>query len=324
MKKLAILDDYQGVAMEMADWSPLDGDVEIVVFQDHLSDEDDVAGRLADFEIVMLMRERTPFPRSLIENLPNLEHIVSSGMRNLSIDIDAASDNGVVCTGTPSLGYPTAELTWGLIHALARNVALEDRETRAGAWQKTVGIGLRDKVLGIMGLGRIGTDVARVGIVTGMQVLAWSENLTQDRCDEVGARLVSKEELLEQSDFLTIHLLLSDRTRGLLRTDDLSRMKSSAYLINTSRGPIVDEAALIDVLQNERIAGAGLDVFDVEPLPDDHPLRNMPNTVIIPHLGYVTVENYRNWYGGTVENVRSWLDGETINQMAGRNPTTPG
>ena len=324
MKKLAILDDYQGVAMEMADWSPLDGDVEIVVFPDHLSDEDDVAVRLADFEIVMLMRERTPFPRSLIEKLPNLEHIVSSGMRNLSIDIDAASDNGVVCTGTPSLGYPTAELTWGLIHALARNVALEDRETRAGAWQKTVGIGLRDKVLGIMGLGRIGTDVARVGIATGMQVLAWSENLTQDRCDEVGARLVSKEELLEQSDFLTIHLLLSDRTRGLLQTDDLSRMKSSAYLINTSRGPIVDEAALIDVLQNERIAGAGLDVFDVEPLPDDHPLRNMPNTVIIPHLGYVTVENYRNWYGGTVENVRSWLDGETINQMAGRNPTTPG
>ena len=324
MKKLAILDDYQGVAMEMADWSPLDGDVEIVVFPDHLSDEDDVAARLADFEIVMLMRERTPFPRSLIEKLPNLEHIVSSGMRNLSIDIDAASDNGVVCTGTPSLGYPTAELIWGLIHALARNVALEDRETRAGVWQKTVGIGLRDKVLGIMGLGRIGTDVARVGIATGMQVLAWSENLTQDRCDEVGARLVSKEELLEQSAFLTIHLLLSDRTRGLLRTDDLSRMKSSAYLINTSRGPIVDEAALIDVLQNERIAGAGLDVFDVEPLPDDHPLRNMPNTVIIPHLGYVTVENYRNWYGGTVENVRSWLDGEIINQMAGRNPTTPG
>ena len=236
MKKLAILDDYQNVAMDMADWSPLEGDVEITVFNDHLSDEDDVAARLAEFEIVMLMRERTPFPRSLIEKLPKLEHIVSSGMRNLSIDIDAATDNGVICTGTPSLGYPTAELTWGMIHALARNVALEDRETRAGAWQKTVGIGLRDKVLGIMGLGRIGTDIARVGIATGMQVIAWSENLTQDRCDEVGARLVSKDELLEQSDFLTIHLLLSDRTRGLLQADDLARMKSSAYLINTSPG----------------------------------------------------------------------------------------
>ncbi|MEE2997723.1 MAG: D-2-hydroxyacid dehydrogenase family protein [Pseudomonadota bacterium] len=324
MKKLAILDDYQGVAMDMVDWSPLDGDVEIVVFNDHLSCEDSVAARLKDFEIVMLMRERTPFPRSLIEKLPKLEHIVSSGMRNLAIDIDAAVDNGVVCTGTPSLGYPTAELTWGLIHTLARNLAFEDRETRGGAWQKTVGIGLRDKVLGIMGLGRIGTDVARVGIATGMQVLAWSENLTQDRCDEAGARLVSKAELLEKSDFLTIHLLLSDRTRGLLQAPDIARMKSSAYLINTSRGPIVDEAALIEALKTDQIAGAGLDVFDVEPLPDDHALRNMQNTVIIPHLGYVTVENYRNWYGGTVENVRSWLDGKTINEMAGRNPTTPG
>jgi phosphoglycerate dehydrogenase-like enzyme len=324
MKKLAILDDYQNVAMEMADWSPIAGDVEITVFSDHLADEDAVAERLKDFEIVMVMRERTPFPRSLFEKLPKLEHLVSSGMRNLSVDIDAATDTGVVCTGTPSLGYPTAELTWGMIHALARHVAYEDRETRNGAWQKTVGVGLRDKVLGIMGLGRIGTDVARVGIAFGMQVIAWSENLTQDRCDEVGARLVSKEELLEQSDFLTIHLLLSDRTRGLIQADDLALMKPDSYLVNTSRGPIVDEAALIDVLRNGKIGGAGLDVFDVEPLPDDHALRDMPNTVIIPHLGYVTVENYRNWYGGTVDNVRSWLDGETINQMAGRNPTTPG
>jgi phosphoglycerate dehydrogenase-like enzyme len=324
MKKLAILDDYQNVALEMADWAPLAGDVEITVFNDHLSDEDAVAERLKDFEIVMVMRERTPFPRSLFEKLPKLEHLVSSGMRNLSIDVDAAAENGVVCTGTPSLGYPTSELTWGIIHALARHVALEDRETRAGAWQKTVGIGLRDKVLGVMGLGRIGSDVARVGIALGMQVIAWSENLTQDRCDEVGARLVTKDEIMSQSDFLTVHLLLSDRSRGLIQAGDLARMKESAYLINTSRGPIVDEAALIEVLQNGSIAGAGLDVFDVEPLPLDHPLRNMPNTVIIPHLGYVTVENYRNWYGGCAENIRSWLDGKTINEMAGRNPTTPG
>jgi phosphoglycerate dehydrogenase-like enzyme len=324
MKKLAILDDYQDVAMDMADWSPLEGDVEITVFNDHLSDEDAVAERLKPFELVMIMRERTPFPRSLFEKLPNLEHLISSGMRNLSVDVDAAGDNGVICTGTPSLGYPTAELTWGLIHSLARHVPFEDRETRAGGWQKTVGVGLRDKVLGVMGLGRIGVDVARVGIATGMQVIAWSENLTQDKCDEVGARLVTKEELLEQSDFLTIHLLLSDRTRGLIQADDLARMKPSAFIINTSRGPIIDEPALINALQNRKIGGAGIDVFEVEPLPLDHPLRDMPNMVIMPHLGYVTVENYQNWYGGTVENVRSWLDGKTINQMSGRNPTKPG
>ncbi|PPR11368.1 MAG: Glyoxylate/hydroxypyruvate reductase B [Alphaproteobacteria bacterium MarineAlpha11_Bin1] len=324
MRKLAILDDYQNVAMEMADWTPLDGDIEITVFNDHLSDEFEVAARLIDYEVVMVMRERTPFPRSLIEKLPKLEHIVSSGMRNLSIDVDAATENGVVCTGTPSLGYPTAELTWGLIHALARNVPQEDQATRAGAWQETVGIGLRDKALGIMGLGRIGMDVARVGIAMGMRVIAWSENLTQDRCDEAGAVLVSKEELLGQADFLTIHLLLSDRTRGLIQGADLARMKSSSYLINTSRGPIVEEAALISALENNTIAGAGLDVFDVEPLPNNHPLRNMRNTVIIPHLGYVTVENYRNWYVGTVENLRSWLDGKIINEMSGRNPIIPG
>jgi phosphoglycerate dehydrogenase-like enzyme len=324
MKKLAILDDYQDVATDMVDWSPLAGDVEITVFNDHLSDEDAVAERLKPFELVMIMRERTPFPRSLFEKLPNLEHLISSGMRNLSVDVDAAGDNGVICTGTPSLGYPTAELTWGLIHSLARHVPFEDRETRAGGWQKTVGVGLRDKVLGVMGLGRIGVDVARVGIATGMQVIAWSENLTQDKCDEVGARLVTKEELLEQSDFLTIHLLLSDRTRGLIQADDLARMKPSAFIINTSRGPIIDEPALINALQNRKIGGAGIDVFEVEPLPLDHPLRDMPNMVIMPHLGYVTVENYQNWYGGTVENVRSWLDGKTINQMSGRNPTTPG
>ena len=267
MKKLAILDDYQNVALGMADWSPLAGDVEITVFNDHLADEDEVAARLADFEIVMVMRERTPFPRSLIEKLPKLEHLVSSGLRNLSIDVGAATAQGVVCTGTPSLGYPTAELTWGLIHALARHIAYEDRETRAGSWQKTVGIGLRDKTLGILGLGRIGGDVARVGIAFGMKVVAWSQNLTQDRCDEVGARLVSKDELFEQADFLTIHLLLSERTRGLVLAPDLARLKPTSYFVNTSRGPIVDEAALIDTLKSGRIAGAGLDVFDVEPLP---------------------------------------------------------
>jgi phosphoglycerate dehydrogenase-like enzyme len=318
MKKLAILDDYQNVALGMADWSPLKGDVEITVFNDHLADEDAVAERLKDFEIVMIMRERTPFPRSLFAKLPKLEHLVSSGMRNLSIDLAAAEERGVICTGTPSLGYPTAELTWGLIHALARSIAFEDRETRAGSWQKTVGIGLRDKTLGIMGLGRIGGDVGRVGIAFGMRVIAWSQNLTQDRCDEVGARLVSKDELMAVSDFMTIHLLLSERTRSLVGAADIARMKPEAYLVNTSRGPIVDEAALIEALRAQRIAGAGLDVFDVEPLPLDHPLRDMPNTVITPHLGYVSEENYRNWFGGTVENVRSWLDGKIVNRMSAK------
>ena len=317
MKKLAILDDYQQVAMTMADWSSLAGDVEITVFQDHLAEEDAVVERLREFEIVMVMRERTPFPRTLIERLPKLEHIVSSGMRNLSIDIPAASEHGVLCTGTPSLGYPTAELTWGLIHALARRIPQEDAATRTGGWQETVGLGLRDKVLGVAGLGRIGSDVARVGLAFGMRVLAWSENLNQRRCDEIGVELAGKEELLRNSDFFTIHLLLSERTRGLFQADDLALMKPSAYLVNTSRGPIVDERALLSALRNNGIAGAGLDVFDVEPLPTEHPLRTLSNTVITPHLGYVTVENYGNWFTGTVENIRSWLDGKVINEMTG-------
>ena len=324
MKKLAILDDYQGVALEMADWSPLGGEVEVTVFRDHLADEDAVAERLRDFEAVMVMRERTPFPRSLLERLPKLEHLVSSGMRNLSIDLEAAAEGGVLCTGTPSLGYPTAELAWGLIHALSRHLVLEDRETRAGGWQKTVGTGLRGKVLGVAGLGRIGSDVARVGAAFGMRAIAWSRNLTRERCREAGARLVAKEELLRESDVLTIHLLLSDRTRGLFGAPELALMKPSALLVNTSRGPIVDEAALVGALREGRIAGAGLDVFDVEPLPKDHPLLSLPNTVISPHLGYVTVENYRNWFGGAVGNIRAWLDGTPVNEMAGRDPAAPG
>ena len=324
MKKFAILDDYQNVALKMADWSPLEGKVSITVFNDHLHQEKDIIQRLIDFEIIMVMRERTPFPKSLLENLPNLEHLISSGMRNLAIDVEAAGNNGIICTGTPSLGYPTAELTWGLIHSLARSIPIEDRETRAGGWQKTLGVGLRDKVLGLIGLGRIGSDVARVGIALGMQVIAWSENLTQDKCDEAGARLVTKKAIFKQSDFLSVHLLLSPRTRGLIQGQDLALMKESSYLINTSRGPIIDEEALVKALENNTIAGAGLDVFDVEPLPLDHPLRTLQNTVIIPHLGYATEENYRNWYGGAVENILAWLDGTPKNLMAGRDPTVPG
>lgn len=315
MKRCAIIDDYQNCALDMADWDSVADDIEIVVFNDHLSNEDEVAARLEPFEIVSIMRERTPFPRSLFEKLPNLELLLTSGMRNLSIDAQAAKDNGVVVCGTPSLGYPTAELTWGLIISLARFIPLEHHATRGGAWEKTVGVGLRDKTLGVIGLGRLGAQVATIGKAFGMEVIAWSQNLTDERCAEIGVKRVEKDELMSRSDVITIHLILSDRTRGLIGPRELARMDPNAYFINTSRGPIVDEAALIDTLENDRIAGAGLDVFNIEPLPLNHPFRLLPNVVITPHLGYVTQENYRGFFGGTVENIRAWLDGAPKNEL---------
>lgn len=315
MKRCAIIDDYQSCALEMADWSVVTGEVDVTVFGDHLFDEDAVAARLAPFEIVCIMRERTPFPRSLFEKLPNLELLLTSGMRNLSIDVQAARDRGVVVCGTPSLGYPTAELTWGLILGLARHIPYEDRATRAGDWQRTVGIGLRGKVLGVIGLGRLGGQVATIGKAFGMEAVAWSQNLTDERCAELGVRRVAKQELLSQADVVTIHLVLSDRTRGLIGADDLARLKPTSLFVNTSRGPIVDEAALVRALEERRIAGAALDVFDVEPLPGDHPLRRLENTVITPHVGYVTRENYQGFYGGMVDNIRAWLDGAPKNRL---------
>ena len=313
MKRCAIIDDYQECALDMADWALLGDDVEVTTFKEHWADADEVASRLAEFEIVCIMRERTPFPGSLIAKLPKLELLLTSGMRNFSIDTAAAKDHGVTVCGTPSLGYPTAELTWGLILGLVRHIPLEDRSTRLGSWQRTVGYGLRGKTLGILGLGRLGGQVASVGKAFGMDVIAWSQNLTEDRCAEIGAERVDKDALFSRADVLTIHLILSDRTRGLVQAGDLARLKPSAYFVNTSRGPIVDEAALIEVLENRRIAGAALDVYDVEPLPLDHPFRRLENTVITPHLGYVTVENYRSFYGGMVEDIRAWLAGEPIN-----------
>ena len=315
MKRCAILDDYQNCALDMADWSAVTGDVEITVFNDHLFDEDAVAERLAPFEIVSIMRERTPFPRSLFEKLPNLGLLLTSGMRNLSIDLEAARDHGVTVSGTPSLGYPTPELTWGLILSLARQIPLEDRATREGHWEKTVGVGLRGKTLGVIGPGRLGGQVASIGKAFGMEVVGWSQNLTEERCAELGIARVEKADLLAQADVVTIHLILSDRTRGLIKAEDLALMKPTAYLVNTSRGPIVDEAALIETLEVGRIAGAGLDVFEVEPLPLDHPFRRLHNTVITPHLGYVTRENYQGFFGGTVENIRAWLDGAPKNEL---------
>lgn len=315
MKRCAIIDDYQNCALDFGDWDTLKAEVEVVVFNDHVADEDAVAERLRDFEIVCIMRERTPFPRSMFEKLPKLELLLTSGMRNLSIDVAAARDHGVVVSGSPSQGYPTAELTWGLIHAWSRQIPLENRATLDGAWEKTIGIGLSGKTLGLAGLGRIGGAVAKVGLAFGMRVIAWSENLTDERCAEVGVERVDKATLVREADFLTIHLVLSDRTRGLFQAEDLAAMKSSACLINTSRGPIVDEAALIAALQNGTIAGAGLDVFDVEPLPLDHPFRSMENIVITPHLGYVIRENYAVYYGMAVENIRAYLDGAPQNEL---------
>ena len=315
MPKIAILDDYQEVALEMADWGTLPADAEITVFKDHLAEIDAVAERLADFEIVAIMRERTPFPRALFEKLPKLELLVTSGTGNASIDLAAATDHAVTVCGAGASMSSTAELTWGLILALLRHIPLEDSETRAGKWQVSLGRDLHGGTLGVLGLGRIGSQVAKVGDAFGMTVIAWSPNLTAERAAERGARLVSKDELLADSDVLSIHMRLSERTRGLIGRRELGLMKPTACLINTSRGPIVEEAALIDALRGGKIGGAGLDVFDIEPLPLDHPLRNLENTVITPHLGYVSNETYRAFYGGMAEDIAAYLAGAPIRVM---------
>ena len=311
--RVAILDDYQGVALRLADWGRLPAGADVVVFRDHAADEAAVAARLADFDVVVAMRERTPFPRTLIERLRRLRLLVTTGMRNASIDLRAAADHGVVVCGTGGLPYPTAELTWALILALVRHVPREDRATRDGRWQETLGTGLNGKTLGVLGLGQLGSRVARVGRAFEMDVLGWSQNLTAERAAAVGATLAgSRDELLAGADVVTIHLVLSDRTRGLLGARELALMRRSAYLVNTSRGPIVDERALIDALRAGAIAGAGLDVYDEEPLPLDHPLRRLPNTVITPHLGYVTEDTYRIFYAQALEDVGAFLAGTPI------------
>lgn len=312
MTRVALLDDYQDVALQMADWQSLPPNVEVQAFRDHLSDENALVERLQEINVIMAMRERTPFQRSLLERLPNLNLLITAGMRNASIDLQAASDCGVLVCGTEGLGYPTAELTWGLILSLMRRIPREDQATRHGQWQVTTGLGLQGKTLGLMGLGRLGSQVAEVGKAFKMNVIAWSQNLTAERAAASGATLVGKDELMAQSDVLSVHLVLSDRSRGLIGTRELGLMKPTAYLVNTSRGPIVDEPALIQALENGTIAGAGLDVFDVEPLPLDHPLRRLDNIVITPHLGYVTDETYRIFYGNALEDIQAFLKGEPI------------
>jgi phosphoglycerate dehydrogenase-like enzyme len=307
MIRIAILDDYQNVSLEMADWSPLDGRAEITVFNDHLSSINDIVERLLPFDVVCVMRERTPLPRSVIERLPRLRLIASTGPRNAAIDGDAAAERGIVVTHTGYDARSTIEMTWALILASARRVALENAHVRAGGWQLTVGDRLHGKTLGVLGLGRIGSEVARIGLAFGMEVIAWSQNLTADKAQVCGARVVSKEELFRGADILTIHLVLSERTKGLVGAEELQAMKPSARLINTSRGPIVNEPALIEVLCERRIAGAALDVFDVEPLPADHPFRSLDNVLVTPHIGYVAGELYRTFYGDTVKNIMRWL-----------------
>ena len=314
----AILDDYQNVARSLLASREVPDNLEFTVFHDHLDHEGALAERLRGFEVVCVMRERTPFRRSLLERLPDLRLLVTSGMRNASIDMAAARQRGVTVCGTPSVGAPTAELTWGLIIGLLRRIPREDRATRGRGWQETMGVGLQGKTLGVAGLGKLGARVARVGLAFDMEVVAWSRNLTEERCREVGVTLVSREELLSRSDVLTIHLVLSDRTRGLLGAPELAMMKPAAVLINTSRGPIVQEAALVDALQRGVIAGAGLDVFDTEPLPPDHPLRRCDNTVVTPHLGYVEGANYGAYFDGYLAAVRGYLDGSPVNVVNSR------
>lgn len=312
MMRVAILDDYQGVALALADWQSLHPQAQMQAFVDHLDGLDALAQRLHTFESIVAMRERTPFPRALLDRLPNLRLLVTAGMRNAAIDIAAAAERKVLVCGTEMLPYPTAELAWGLILALCRHIPREDRAVREGRWQTTLGIGLKGKTLGLLGLGRLGSQVARVGKAFGMETIAWSQNLTAERAAEAGAALVSKAELFARADIVSIHLVLSPRSRGLVSEAELARMKPTAFLVNTSRGPIVDEAALLAALRAKRIAGAGLDVFEPEPLPSDHPVLKLDNVVITPHLGYVTEEGYRLAYGQAVEDIRGFLEGKPV------------
>jgi phosphoglycerate dehydrogenase-like enzyme len=310
--KVAILDDYQNVALQMADWSPLAGRATITVFNDYLNDADAVAARLAPFEVVCVMRERTPLTRGILERLPRLKLIASTGFINASIDLQAARERGITVTHTGYDSTPTIEMTWALILASGRHVAAESASLRSGGWQRSIGNDLKGKTLGVLGLGNIGGEVARIGHAFGMRVIAWSENLTADKAAAVGAEHVQRNELFRQSDVLTIHLILSRRSRRLVGPAELALMKSTAWLVNTSRGPIVDESALISALREHRIAGAAVDVFNVEPLPVDHPYRSLDNMLATPHIGYVSQNLYRTFYGDTVKNIVAWLDGSAF------------
>jgi phosphoglycerate dehydrogenase-like enzyme len=317
MAAIAILDDYQNVALRMADWSGLQKGHKVVAFNERLPDLDAVARALAEFDIVGIMRERTPFPRALFEKLPKLRLLVTTGKRNASIDLEAANAHNVMVCNTGGAGRSTAELAIGLTIALARHFREEFHTMRpGGGWQTTLGTDLEGKTLGLLGLGNLGARVGRIGAAMGMNLIAWSQNLTAEQAKQRGAERVEKDELFGRSDVISIHLILSARTRGLVGARELALMKPTALLINTSRGPIIDEAALLAALGEKRIAGFGGDTFDVEPLPSNHPLRSEPRALLTPHLGYVTEETYRDFYGGMVQAIEAWLAGKPINVLA--------
>ena len=310
--RIAVLDDYFDAARHLADWSPMTGRADIQVFTEPLGGEDNAAKRLADFEIIVGMRERTPFPAALIRRLPKLKLLITTGMRNLSFDLEAAHSQGVTVCGTGGVGSATSELAVGMMIALMRDIPGQFASMRQGGWQTRPGYDLAGKTLGLLGLGKVGGGVASVGNAFNMKVIAWSQNLTEQRAAECRARRVEKEELFRQSDVLSIHLILSERTRGLVGARELGMMKPTAFLVNTSRGPIVDEAALLQTLQEKRIAGAAIDVYGVEPLPAAHPIRKLDNVLLTPHLGYVSAENFAKMYQDAIEDIVAFLDGKPV------------
>ena len=314
--RVAVLDDYQGVALSTADWSTIGNDVVVQAFSDHLADQDRLVERLGGFQVVVAMRERTPFPRDLLTRLPDLRLLVTTGMKNASIDVPAAAEMGITVCGTPLDGSSTVELTWALILAVTRDIPGEDRRTRAGQWQQHLPIGLKGSTLGVVGLGRLGRRVSAIATAFGMDVLAWSRHLTADNAAEHGAGYAGFDELFERSDVVTVHVPLSESSRGLVGAHQLQLLGPEGFLVNTSRGPIVDQQALIDALQAGTIAGAALDVFDIEPLPADHPLCHTPRTVLSPHVGFVGKRAHQIAYGGAVQDVRAWLDGAPIRVLS--------
>jgi phosphoglycerate dehydrogenase-like enzyme len=315
--RCAILDDYLDLTLEIADWSKVRDRVDITVFKEPFASSDAAASALADFEIICAMRERTPFPRALFAALPKLKLLITSGMRNAAFDMEAAKDHNVVLCGTQWARDPTAPLTMGLILELTRNIGRENARMHAGEpLQKFVGTEIEGKTLGVVGLGKLGSKVAGMAKVFGMNVIAWSPNLTPEKCKEAGVGYATKEELFSTADIITVHMVLSPRSRGLVGAADLARMKPTGYLVNTARGPIVDEAALLEILQQRKIAGAAIDVFSVEPLPVDHPFRKLDNIVLTPHLGYVTEESFRNHYSQMVEGIDAWFKGEPVRRLA--------
>jgi phosphoglycerate dehydrogenase-like enzyme len=315
--RCAILDDYVDLSQKVADWSKVEDRVDLTVFQKPFASAEAVVSALENFEIILAMRERTPFPRGVLERLPKLKLLITSGMRNNSIDMAAVKDRGIVLCGTHWPKDPTAPLTMGLILELTRNIGRESARMHAGEfWQKHIGIEIEGKTLGIIGLGKLGAKVSGLAKAFGMNVIAWSPNLTAERCKEVGVTYATKEELFSTADIITIHVVLSDRSRGLVGAADLARMKPTSFIVNTARGPIIDEMALLETLKARKIAGAAVDVFSVEPLPVDHPFRKLDNLVLTPHLGYATQETFTAHYNQMVEGIDGWLKGEPVRKLA--------